>query len=486
MTPIPDTMLEDSGGVLQLLRRSKVFDEDALPSTEEPVADAQARSETVSQFTELELEVNELMAAEDPEAMICNRLGSEEAAEKYETQQLDDKIIEDCKKAGFTFPAKSTMGVRFDRWLKDQGVEEQPGYKSLNRQQKQEFRKKWAAGEYEKQQKSRKHTTEQARVDKTSGEYLNFDQIIVAEGGRESKSAVNGAIRYAMACIRMKGDWVSKSTMTGRPLFLYVRNGFEETFKEAWAKHVSNFSEGPLSPRASPAPSASPAAASWAPSASPAASSGPATPAPSASPAAASCPATPSTTPSALAQVKAEPVKVEPGAAGSDNSKATDATAVGKRNPGDNSMDEPPPKKGRRGTPSKKPPLSDAEKQQLKERLKAQAENRKRADRLLTEYGRATTQAKSLLNQIETSPEWRWAQGEQVEGNIRQRLHNAEERVAKHDWVKNLIATGLSQYKPGEETDKLFAQLPDIFGDFVTELSTETRSVSRMQACRKA
>ena len=121
-----------------------------------------------------------------------------------------------------------------------------------------------------------------------------------------------------------------------------------------------------------------------------------------------------------------------------------------------------------------------------KDRTKRWVENRKRAVKLLAEYGRASTQAKSILKQIEISTEWRWARGEHVEGVIRQHLQNAEERVAKHDWLKDIIATGVDECKPGEESDKWFVQLPDIFGECVSELGKETRNVSRMHASRRS
>ena len=35
-----------------------------------------------------------------------------------EEAEGNDRILEDCKKAGFTFKAKDPLGHRFDRWLR--------------------------------------------------------------------------------------------------------------------------------------------------------------------------------------------------------------------------------------------------------------------------------------------------------------------------------------------------------------------------------
>eukprot|EP00969_Alexandrium_andersonii_P249010 11004749-Alexandrium_andersonii.AAC.1 len=59
---------------------------------------------------------------------------------------------------------------------------------------KEKFRAQRGAERYAEYEEGWKHILSEPHTDRRTGTYLNIDQIIAEEGGRESKAAVAGAI----------------------------------------------------------------------------------------------------------------------------------------------------------------------------------------------------------------------------------------------------------------------------------------------------
>ena len=110
-------------------------------------------------------------------------------------------------------------------------------YDAANRAGKDKFRKEWAEKTYSDYEEARKHIVAEQHKERSIGRYMNMDQLVREEGGKESPSAVEGAIRYAIACIRMRGKWVKVHKLTKRTLFLYVHEEHIDSFEESWIKY---------------------------------------------------------------------------------------------------------------------------------------------------------------------------------------------------------------------------------------------------------
>eukprot|EP00969_Alexandrium_andersonii_P178784 7904304-Alexandrium_andersonii.AAC.1 len=89
---------------------------------------------------------------------------------------------------------------------------------------KEKFRAQWGSERYAEYEEGRKHILSESHTDRQIGTYLNIDQIIAEEGGRDSKAAVAGAIRYAVACAKMGKKWTKWHRVTARRRrFLYCK-----------------------------------------------------------------------------------------------------------------------------------------------------------------------------------------------------------------------------------------------------------------------
>eukprot|EP00974_Lingulodinium_polyedra_P023841 2307549-Lingulodinium_polyedra.AAC.1 len=72
----------------------------------------------------------------------------------------------------------------------------------MGRTEKAQFRKDWASRAYKQHGESRSHVRSESHTDRSIGTYLNYDQVVAAEGGHQSPTAVMGARRYFMVCLK--------------------------------------------------------------------------------------------------------------------------------------------------------------------------------------------------------------------------------------------------------------------------------------------
>ena len=65
------------------------------------------------------------------------------------------------------------------------------------------------------------------KVDWTKGEYLNFSQLIHAEGGIRDPDAVVGSLKLVCRAMALGPPWISSHVQTERTTYLYFKMGFQ-------------------------------------------------------------------------------------------------------------------------------------------------------------------------------------------------------------------------------------------------------------------
>eukprot|EP00959_Pyramimonas_sp_CCMP1952_P453549 9468406-Pyramimonas_sp.AAC.2 len=90
----------------------------------------------------------------------------------------------------------STLGTRYYRSL---SAKEKATYDRMSGPEKKKIGKEWGMKQYTDYKATREHLKEEEEVEKIWGEFLNFDAILRAEGGRKSSAAIQGTINYCKA-----------------------------------------------------------------------------------------------------------------------------------------------------------------------------------------------------------------------------------------------------------------------------------------------
>ena len=133
-------------------------------------------------------------------------------------------------------------------------------YDKMPRDLKTKFRQQWGKERYADYEEGRKHINSETHKNRQIGTYLNFDQLLNEEGGRQSQAAIHGAMRYALACLKMGKKWVKHNDMSKRVTFLYCKQEFIDEFKESWVEYQKESTKDPFAAQAAPtaaAPSSS-------------------------------------------------------------------------------------------------------------------------------------------------------------------------------------------------------------------------------------
>ena len=92
-------------------------------------------------------------------------------------------FVRQAKRTDFDFRVKDPMGQRFDRWLRKKlNSKEKKSYDSMSRELKAKFRAEWGKARYQEYEEGRSHVQKETHIEKTTGTFLNFDQLLREEG----------------------------------------------------------------------------------------------------------------------------------------------------------------------------------------------------------------------------------------------------------------------------------------------------------------
>ena len=86
-------------------------------------------------------------------------------------------------------------------------------------------------------QESRAHLIEKVKTDRKIATYLNFDGLVTAEmgggGGPPTAAAIQGAVEFALDCMRRRGKHRSYNFRTKRLEFRHVKRQ-DTSWTEGW------------------------------------------------------------------------------------------------------------------------------------------------------------------------------------------------------------------------------------------------------------
>ncbi|CAK0802950.1 unnamed protein product, partial [Prorocentrum cordatum] len=122
----------------------------------------------------------------------------------------DDSELMNCALNGFNFLARSPMGWRFQRWLNG-NTDKWEEFGQLSASGKTAFKMQRAEDLYDEHMKRNTKVENMKQRTIKRGRMLNIDQIIKAQGGHTSASAVAGAYaiaEYAMKKAAVEPGWV--------------------------------------------------------------------------------------------------------------------------------------------------------------------------------------------------------------------------------------------------------------------------------------
>ncbi|CAK0821333.1 unnamed protein product, partial [Prorocentrum cordatum] len=154
-----------------------------------------------------------------------------------ELQGPADEELESLSTTGFVFPAKGVMGSRFDRfiashWTAGKRAEyhkKRPYLKEIDRAERAKER-------YDEHMKKRRRTTERRDEDEVEGELLNLDQLIIAQGGFDRPTAIQGALRIARQCIERGPPFSEVDEDSGRLTFRMRRKKVRAMNVNSWTQ----------------------------------------------------------------------------------------------------------------------------------------------------------------------------------------------------------------------------------------------------------
>eukprot|EP00959_Pyramimonas_sp_CCMP1952_P310180 6491697-Pyramimonas_sp.AAC.1 len=157
----------------------------------------------------------------------------DERDDKKDTVLKVDSVLEACRGAGFQFKAKSPMYKRYERYL-EANPAEYDKYNKANRKDKEVMRSQWAEDEYNDYSKWRAKSNKYRNTDRVLGRLMNLDQLIVAEGGHCSKTAVQGALETARWCIKRGAPYIKLNKRSKRMMFRHITEENDEQNTTEW------------------------------------------------------------------------------------------------------------------------------------------------------------------------------------------------------------------------------------------------------------
>jgi hypothetical protein len=135
---------------------------------------------------------------------------------------------------------RSGAGQRFAAWLKA-NPSKQAEYAAIKAPGKtttlkKQWRLKFAAMELDGITEVGRSKLEQYQVcNEDDGSYEPFENIVVAEGGKDSPAAWQAASRYVEKAMQLAGQWLSYNPMTERTDILYIKRKRRSVFSTAWS-----------------------------------------------------------------------------------------------------------------------------------------------------------------------------------------------------------------------------------------------------------
>jgi hypothetical protein len=112
-------------------------------------------------------------------------------------------------------------------------------------QQKETFRLRWAARELDAITVVKNKLEEWQKVEEEWGTYECLENIVIAEGGKDSLAAWRAAIKYARKAMALGGQWLSYNSFTERTDILYVKKRNISRYTKAWSLFETSKTSGP-------------------------------------------------------------------------------------------------------------------------------------------------------------------------------------------------------------------------------------------------
>ncbi|CAK0839770.1 unnamed protein product, partial [Prorocentrum cordatum] len=153
-------------------------------------------------------------------------------AQQEEEEDIDDDVLEARAKAGFDFAARGALGSRFTRWLKANG--QWDGFGRPARDARAKRRREWAEEQCSEAIKKRSKVTQDSESDIKIGRMTNLDQLIAAEGGHHSATAIAGAHGIAKSALERGAGWVAIDPCSKRMKFRHISEETRQESSEIW------------------------------------------------------------------------------------------------------------------------------------------------------------------------------------------------------------------------------------------------------------
>lgn len=150
----------------------------------------------------------------------------------------DEKLYKNAMEEGFL--ARGRIGLRFNR--SDDGGQSTEYKELTSNKAKADFRKAWAAAQYQKTILAKEKHCSWQKADERKGTFLPFEVIVDKEGGGSGapgalEAALGAAEKYCTKAAKMGGGWTRYNELTERQEFLYVRYEVSEIFRECWSAY---------------------------------------------------------------------------------------------------------------------------------------------------------------------------------------------------------------------------------------------------------
>ena len=120
---------------------------------------------------------------------------------------------------------RGSLGPRFQR---DAGGGQNKAYKNLTgRQEKADFRRRWAQAQLEQVVESREREDEMKQVDTTKGDMVSIKELIKREGAADAK-------KYIEKCAALGPPWLFWDPMWERYECMVMTRSHQDVFTKAW------------------------------------------------------------------------------------------------------------------------------------------------------------------------------------------------------------------------------------------------------------
>ena len=120
---------------------------------------------------------------------------------------------------------RGSLGPRFQR---DAGGGQNKAYKNLaGRQEKADFRRRWAQAQLEQVVESREREDEMKQVDTTKGDMVSIKELIKREGAADAK-------KYIEKCAALGPPWLFWDPMWERYECMVMTRSHQDVFTKAW------------------------------------------------------------------------------------------------------------------------------------------------------------------------------------------------------------------------------------------------------------